>query len=209
MITERLARKPFVGLRLYVILMFMRFGQNQDAAYYGEPSKGWGLKKRLIIIVGGAIGLILIFALAFTFLSGNGETTAKQTLKMAQQHTELIRIAEMGAKQSVAQDTKNTATTVKLVLQSSQSQITAIASRGQKVSSAQLSGSKNTKTDTLLETAKQNNRFDEAFLETLYAQLKTYQKSLKSTASLLSSAKDKQTLNDLSGQIAKLLPKTN
>lgn len=188
--------------------MFMRFGKNQSSNTMTDNTSGAGTKKRVLVVIGILMALVLVFGLAFSFLFSGGDETAQQTLKLAQQHTELIRISEIGAKQARAQDTKNLATTVKLVLQSSESEVVAIAKRDQPVSNTQLSAGKNTKTDTLLETAEQTNRFDEAFIETLFSQLRAYQQSLKTTHAQLSSAKEKQTLNDLYIQIDKLLPKS-
>jgi flagellar basal body-associated protein FliL len=192
------------------MLTIMQFGKNKNSnvMYTNAPDSSGGTKKRLLIIVGGAVLLLVVFGVVFSLLFGGDDKVAQQTLKLAQQHTELIRVAEIGTKQAKAQDTRNRATTAKLMLQSSQDQITAIAKRDQAVSSAQLAGDKSSKTDTALQTAEQTNRFDEVFLETLYTQLRSYQKTIKTTLPLITSSKDKQTLNDLHSQIDKLLPQT-
>lgn len=191
------------------MLTVVMFRQKQDNYSYNSYSQGSSIKKRLLIMAGGLGALALVFGIVFSLLSSGGEKVAQQTLKLAQQHTEIIRVADMGATKATAQDTRNTATTIKLVFQSYQSQLTAVASKTQKVSGSQLSAGKNAKTDTSLETAKQNNRFDEAFLETIYSQLRSYQQALKSVVPLLDSSKDKQTLNELHEQISKLLPAAN
>lgn len=182
------------------------FIMNSGAA----PKRSWlpgGSKKQKIVIVGIAAAILLfIFGLIFTLVFSGNNATAEQTLKLAQQHKELLRIAEIGIDKARSSSAKNLSTTVKLTLQSSEDQITAIAKKDQKVSNAQLSGGKNTKVDDALIRAEQNNRFDEAITETLHAQIRSYLTQVKKVHDASSSKKDKQTLTDLYNQLSKLLP---
>lgn len=166
---------------------------------------GGGKKQRLLFaFIAGGI-LLLIFGIIFSLLFSSADTT-QQTLKMAQQHKELLRVSEIGVKKSRSDGARNLATTVKLTLQSSEDQIVAIAKKDQKLTNKELSAGKNEVTDQALATAEQTNRFDEAFIETIHAEIRAYLKQLKIVYDASSSKSDKLIINDVHTQLNKLLP---
>lgn len=140
---------------------------------------GKAAKMKLIIIAGGALALVLLGALVFSFLSNRGPDNKQQLLKVAQQQNELIRISDIGVEKARGTAARNLAVTTKLSLTSDQPVLLA-ALKGQdmKVGSKELGGGKNTKTDAMLTTAAQANRFDEALVEYLQKELISYQKNM-------------------------------
>ncbi len=161
-------------------------------------------KQRIIIVAAGSVFLIIIMMMLFSFIFRNNN--GPQTLKLVQQHTELLRISDLGKRDARGSDAKNLASTIKLTLQSTEDQIVAIAKKDQKIGAKEISGGKNTKTEQTLTEAKQNNRFDEVFTETIYVQIRTYLTQIKVVYDASSSNNDKKTLNDLHTQLSKLLP---
>lgn len=169
---------------------------------------GLSKRKRLMLAAAAGAGLLLVFGIIFSLLlGGGGESTAQQTLKLAQQHKETLRIAEIGIKKSRSSEVRNLATTVKLTLQSTENQIVAIAQKDQeKVTNSQLSAGKNTKTDEALVNAEQNNRFDEKFKQTIYSHIEVYLQQLKIVYNASDSKSDKQVLDNIYSQLYKILP---
>lgn len=184
------------------------FIMNSGAAPQKSGLVSGGVSKKQRILVVGAVGLFLliIFGVVFNLLFNRPDPNLAQSLKMAQQHTETLRIADIGVKQARGSDARNLAATVKLSLQSSGDKIVAIASKNQKINVAQLNATKNVKIDELLTTANQNNRFDEVFTEVIYAQIRSYLQQLMVVYQNSTSKSDKQTLDEVHSQLNKILP---
>lgn len=135
---------------------------------------------RVLLVVGGVFGLLLLGGLVITVLSGLDSAAKQDWLNLAQKQQEIIRISEIGAKKAQDRDTKNLATTTKLSLQGSQTAVNALAKKnGADVSSKTLAEGKNSKTDAALTVAEQANKFDTVFYEILKTELNEYQALLK------------------------------
>lgn len=163
-------------------------------------------KQRVLIAAGVGVVLLIIFGVAYNLLFNRPDPTLAASLKMAQQHTEALRVADIGLKKARSSDARNLAATVKLSLQSSEDKIVAIASKGRKLNKAQLEATKDTKTDELLTRADQNNLFDQAFRETIQAQIRAYLKQLRVVYEGSTSKADQKTLDEVHSQLNKILP---
>ena len=140
---------------------------------------GGGSQRTLILIsIFGGILVVVLFAV-FSIFGGQPDNKA-QLLKVAQQQQELIRVSKIGVKESRSTQSRNLATTTQLSLTSDQAPLLQ-ALRQQKVniSNRQLGESKNSETDKMLESAKNNNRFDEEFMSFIQEELVEYQKNLE------------------------------
>jgi len=160
-------------------------------------------KQRIVIFGGGLVLLLLILTVAFSVLFGGGGN-GPLTLSMAQQHTELIRITEIGEEKARGQAAKNLATTTRLTLQSSEEEILAIANSVQKVDKKLLVLGQSAETDKTLTEAEQRSRFDEIFTVVMSEQLEVYRKDLQTAFDTSGSSKNKQfyaTLYDQLGDI--------
>src|SRR3990167_2153846 len=111
-----------------------------------------GNKKQriLIVLTGGAI-LLVLTVVGFSLIFGGG--SSEQSLQLAQKHTELIRIAQIGTEKAKDSKAKNLAITTKLTLQSSQPKVLKITN--QKAESKALLAGKNESTDKSLTEAEQ------------------------------------------------------
>ena len=144
-------------------------------------ASGNSMKQRIIIVVGGAVALLLVAVIAISIISSAGNAGKEELLKVAQQQNEIIRVSKIGVERARGATAKNLATTTAFSLQSDQTALfKAAKSSGTTIDPKLIGLSKNARTDTALTSADQSNRFDEAFIETIQAQLTNYQASLKS-----------------------------
>lgn len=159
--------------------------------------RGDSKRMRIFIVLGGVLVLLILGIIVAALISSAANAGKAELVKVAQQQAELVRVSELGMDRAQSTSAKNLATTVNLSLQSDQATLIAsLKSAGVKVSAKDLALGKNPKTDTLLTTAEQSNKFDEVFTETIQTQLVTYQRSLKVAHDKASSKKLKQTLSD-------------
>lgn len=172
----------------------------------GILPSGASKKQRILIMAGIGAVLLIIFGMIFSLLFGGENPNTAASLKMAQQHTEALRIADIGTKKARGSEARNLAATAKLSLQSTEDKIVAIASKERKLKPAELAGAKSTKTDDLLTRAEQNNLFDEAFIETLRGQIRTYLAQIRVVHQGSSSKNDKKTLDEVHAQLSQILP---
>lgn len=156
---------------------------------------GGGSKKgRLIIVGAGAVILILLIVLVARLISNAGKGDTSALVTAAKQQQELIRVADIGIDKAKSQAAKNIAITTKLALESQQKEMqSAITTAGLNPKKVLIS-SKNTKTDSTLTTAEQNNRFDEEFLNIMSTSLTEYQKTIKTAYEGATSKKLKAAL---------------
>lgn len=164
------------------------------------PKPGFSLKggssNKLFIYAILGLAVLLVPFIIYMVLFAGAPDNKEQLIKVVQQQTELIRVAEMGLKQSRDDNAKNLARTTSLSITSDLSALkTALNSQKVKTPSKLLNGGKNPKTDELFTNAQQNNRFDEVFLKELQDELVAYQKSVKSTYDLTTNKKLKATLS--------------
>lgn len=163
-----------------------------------SPVGNFGASKqsRIFVVLGGVLALIILVIIVASFLSSASKSGQEEIIKATQKQTELIRISEIGLKLAKGSSAKNLATSVNVSLQSDQATLlTTLESNGIKVSSKQLALGLNQKTDTLLTSAEQSNKFDDVFIQTVQAQLADYQKTLKSAYDKSDSKKVKTALN--------------
>lgn len=172
----------------------------------GLLPSGMSKKQRILIVVGAGLGLLMIFGIVFNLLFNRPDPALGASLKMAQKHVEVLRVADIGVKKAKSSNTRNLASTAKLSLQSSEDKIVAIASKGRKITPAQLNAAKDLKTDEELTTADQNNRFDEAFTETIHTQIRAYLTQLRTVYQVSKSKEDKKILDEVHNQLNKVLP---
>lgn len=153
-------------------------------------------KTRILITVGFISVLLIVGVLFWNFLSNSNGSLKNDYISLVQQQTEIIRVSEIGIKESRDSDTKNLALTTKLSLTSSQTKIINMAKKiGADTSKATIALGKDPKTDALLTAASQNNKFDEVFNAKLTEMLVKYQQTIKSIFEQTSNKSSKETLN--------------
>ncbi len=163
-------------------------------------------KQRVLMMAGAGVVFLIIFGIVLSLFFNRPDPALGASLKMAQQHTELLRVADIGTRQAKSSTTRHLSATVKLSLQSSEDSILSIANKNRKLTPAHLNAAKNLGTDENLTSASQNNRFDEEFTSTIHAQISEYLKQIQVVKDATKSDQDKKTLGEIHDQLARILP---
>ena len=158
---------------------------------------GGSLKKRLFIVGGGVTLLIIIAIVFFSVISGGGKGATQQLVEIAQEQTEIIRVADIGVTKAKGPTAKNLAITIKYSITTAQNDLLVVLEKlGSKPGAKILVLKKNANTDKVLDAAAANNNFDETFTETMKSELVAYQVDLKKAYDAASSQTTKQVLAD-------------
>ncbi|MDQ5885909.1 MAG: hypothetical protein QG628_306 [Patescibacteria group bacterium] len=176
----------------------MNSGEPQKKSPLGLPS-GNSKLQRILIVGGGLVVLLIVGVLLLSMLTAGSKSNSEQLLTLAKTQTELIRIADLAVKEPSVRNesTRILAVNTSVSVNSTKQQvISMITKSGKKADPKQLALSKNTKTDAKLETALQNNQYDEVVTEELITELKNYRLQLKTSYDAVKSKQDKQVLSD-------------
>jgi len=180
---------------------------------HGEPAPksvlpGTGGSKKMRILVVIILGLVLIIGgfVAFTWLTSIGKSSAKDLLDPAQKQTEIIRVSGLISQKAKDPATIALAKTTELSVITQQKDTLALVKKLKtSFTIQQLNGAKGTKTDQILQTAEQNNRYDEAGTSIIKQLLTDYKKSLETALSKNKSIDQKQLLESSIQQVSLLL----
>ncbi len=150
-----------------------------------------------MIVGGGAAILLIIGVIVFSLIFSGGKGQTELLTELAQQQTEIIRIADIGADKGRSSETRALAYTIKLTVTSdSTSTLASLKKSGRTLSPKDLSLKKDSKTDQLLASADKGNTFDETFVKKINSMLETYQKSVKTAFDSSTKTAEKQLLNN-------------
>ena len=127
----------------------------------------------------GALGLIIVASIVMAILGSAGKANVNDMVLAVQQQQELIRVAEIGVKDSRGTEAKNLAATAFYTLESDQSVLQEYVNKSKKMERKEIEAGKDEQTTEALTTAKQANRFDEEFITLLKNELREYQATLK------------------------------
>ena len=141
--------------------------------------------------------LLIVVLVVFSLLSKGGSGSSAQLTDIAEQQTEIARVADIGVQKATSTATKNLAHTTKLSMISGQQQTVALLKKqGHKVSSKQLAIKQNSTTDQQLNDAAANNNFDATFTKLLTDELNSYRQSLSTTYKASNSSSERALLLD-------------
>lgn len=186
--------------------------QQPDYGFIINPGKNEGRgilpasgnkKKRLLIVGALAVVLIIVFSTVFSFIFQDDSELL--LTKLAQTHTELVRVSDIGKEKARSSQVRDFATTTKATLTSSEQEIMGIVSGTIKVDSKLLAASKNPETDERLTVAEQRNQFDEVYIELISEQMQDYRSQLQNLHNLTSSEKNKEIYSKLFNDLGALL----
>ncbi len=163
-------------------------------------------KSRVLVFVAGAGLLLVVIVVIFSFLFSGPPSSTEQLVPITAKQVEIIRLTKTGEEQATSLNTRNYASAIKLSMTSANKQlVTLLASEGRKVSPKELSAAKDTKTDDALTTARQTNKFDEVFIETMKKSILDYQRDVQAVYTSTGSKKERLALESIYNQ-TRLLP---
>ncbi len=175
----------------------MNSGEPVKKSPLGLPSGKSTLQR--VLIFGGGILVLFIIGIFFMSFLGGGTSNTETLLSLAQDQTEIVRVADIIAAETSlkSQSTRALAQNTSLSVSSSKQQVVAIITKsGKKVNAKQLGLSKDAKIDESLKTALSTNQYDEVANQILITKLKKYRDTLKTSYDAVSAQSDKQVLSD-------------
>lgn len=160
-----------------------------------SPLAGGSMMKRILLVVSGLSVLAIVIVIASSLLSSSG-SSAPSLVGVAQDQTELIRIATLAEGKTTNQSKLNFAYTVRYSLTTSKQQLLAYMSQnGQKTSASTLTLKMNKQSDQQLTTAIADSTFDAAFTTVVQNDLTAYVRDLQAASATTSGSKGKALLD--------------
>lgn len=133
---------------------------------------------QLAIVGGAAVVLIIIIAVLLSSVFGSHKDFTP-VISVAEDQTELARVAKIGTSDASDSIAQNVAYTVSLSMQSAQQQTVAyLANNHKKVGTKQLAFKQDNQTTTSLKDALATSTFDTSFMDDIQQLLSTYAKDL-------------------------------
>lgn len=141
---------------------------------------GNSMVTRLLIVLGGVFVLLVVAVLFMQLLGKSGSSFDKGAmLSVAQDQTEIIRLADRGTQDAAAQSNKNFAITVELGMKTEQAELLKyLAEHGYKPKDKDLILKQSAQTDAQLDSALSSSAFDTVYAGVMKQQLQTYKQDL-------------------------------
>ncbi len=156
---------------------------------------GGSMTQRIVIVVIGLVLLLIAAIVAFAVITSSSSGSVENLVKLAQQQTEIARVAAIGVEQASSNDTKNLAITTQLSMQSGATDTVALLKKsGHKVNDNTLALLQNSHTDEQLDQAAANSSFDDTFTKIIKAQLSNYRVALQNDSKTATKLSEKQLL---------------
>ena len=137
------------------------------------------LPKPLLITLIVVVGLLLIITV-WGLVNRKGSTNTVSLSDIAARQAEIVRVSNEAASDAQDPTVQNLATTASTALGSDQQQLDKYL--GLKANDKSLNKYLNKNTDTQLQTATQNNNYDQVYLTYLQQSLQTYQQALQTVS---------------------------
>lgn len=179
--------------------------QPQKKRLPGLPSMGGNsFIKRLVLIVGGGIGLLVVMAI-FSSVFLSSKVNIDDLVGLTQTQTELHRVALQVTAESDQAVRNAAANTLTTAASHKQTLLTFLAEHGREVSEQELKLKANADTDARLSAAKQTGAFDSTLIQTMRSQLSTYASSIKAAYDASGDAAQRKMLSDHYADVQLLL----
>lgn len=160
------------------------------------PLAGSSTLQRVLIVVGILTVVIILGAIVSSVLSAGSKEKTQGLLTVAQEQTEIIRIATDGTLHTTSVPAQGLAQNVQASITSDNvALIEYIKNNGQKVTKAQLGLKHSKTTDTSLATALGNNTYDTTFKDVIQTELTDYMVALQKVYKTNPSPKGKALLS--------------
>lgn len=133
------------------------------------------------MVAGSALlGLVVLVFLVIALFSFFTTKKTGDVKDISARQTEILRVVELGLDGTTNKDTKNKLSTIKTVVSSDKISLSSYMKKNKiKISPVEQNAKKDKDSDKNLETAKQNNRFDDELNTILDKLISGYTRSLK------------------------------
>ena len=153
------------------------------------------MRSRVLIVVGGLALLLIVLLLFVAILKRPTGVNGAALLPIAQEQTELARVAQAAVAQAQQPSTQDFAQTASLSLATDQKAfVTYMGQHGLTASQTQLAATRSTATDSTLSQAGTTGSYDSTFLGIAQTQLATYTQGIKRQYDGTTSTSERQLL---------------
>lgn len=129
---------------------------------------------KIILIVGGAVGLMIVLWVV-TVIFGGGNVNVGNITGLVQTQQEIIRVSDTARESIFGQELRNASATARAsVITHKNQSVAVLTEEGRKLSKEELALGQNAETDQELETARTSGTFDETYQEVLQNLLVSY-----------------------------------
>lgn len=168
---------------------------NPDTTHHKAPV-GNSVLRRVLVIVGVLVVLTILGSVVAKLLVP-ADTSIQQVTTIAQEQTELVRVATYVAGHADGTELVNLAINTEMSINTNkQAAVNYAATRGTKLEDKILTLKKDAATDKLFAAAISSNTFDTTATQTLNAELGTYQTNLKKAYAATTGKKARALLQD-------------
>lgn len=165
----------------------------------GLMNPGSGSKKtKIIMLISGVFLLLIVGWMLISLLTGGSKVQNEKLISIAQDQTEMIRLSNLANNsQSIREtSTRNLAVNTLVVMETNRKQIVSLlAQNKKKIKEKQLSETKDAKSDAQLDTAVNNNTFDQTFNTILQKLLSSHRQKLKEAFDASNDKTEKEVLS--------------
>ena len=141
---------------------------------------GGSKMQRILLALGGLTMLVIIIAIAASVIGGGGPDRLALMTSVAQQQTELNRVATLGANKATTSAVRGAARSIQLTSLSARSQVSSyLVTNKEQLNPKLLPLKRDAKTDTALSDAAANNTYNATFADVITTDLDSYMSSLK------------------------------
>jgi hypothetical protein len=159
---------------------------------------------KIIVLVGGAVALIIVLAVAVNIFFGD-KTNTETFVGLVQRQQEIVRLSAIGNK-ATNQEIRNAAINTDVSVISHQLQWMAfLAEHDRVVAPQELSLKKDATIDTRLKTAQETSTFDTTYAATMRTQLEEYATTLRKTYDGVAKKTTRTLLSDQYSDVQLLL----
>jgi hypothetical protein len=159
------------------------------------PGSGSPILMRVLMVLGGLTLLVIAAVIFFSILGSGDKEKTTNLLTIAQEQTELVRIATDASLKATTLPAQSLAQNIQASVGSQKNELLKyMKDNGVRTSPVQLTLKHSKTTDTTLQTAKANNTYDTAFRQVIQTELDSYISSLQRAYKADPGPKGKQLL---------------
>jgi hypothetical protein len=138
------------------------------------------MKGRILVAGSALLGLVVLVFLVIALFSFFTTKKTGDVKDISARQTEILRVVELGLDGTTNKDTKNKLSTIKTVVSSDKISLSSYMKKNKiQLDAVEQNAKKDKDSDKNLETAKQNNRFDDELNTILDKLISGYTRSLK------------------------------
>lgn len=161
------------------------------------------MRKRLFVVVGGGIGLLLLGIIAWGLISSIGNEDFNDLVRVGQAQQKIVYTSDLLLDSGSSPNTLAYASTLKSTVASDYASLERyLESRGKDDETKRIGSGKDTKIEDDLEAAVQSGRLDDVFYQTIDKLLADYSQAVKNAAVDAKKTAEKNLIDNFASDVA-------